>query len=286
MKCRGEGTHFVLSVYYMVCSQAPPLSSPEGEAWIIETCRGNSRVPEPTVPLLTDSPAVCSSPEGSEEMRGRGGGTVGVSKPRLPTLKTAPREWRWSVGALTGVTVKTPFLLWLKCCALISCQPLCVWSNYPFTGPRAHVFYSLAENWVALTQQAAPGGLGFRCPATPATSKPHQERAAHQALQPWAAAGPLRQLEAQPRLRLGTQGPGRPLPGWSVSCLPLGWPCFSPPDSKQASCGPSSKTCTQLGCFRGCLPFLSTASFSNVWSPPAASPSPGPTSVERLQLLL
>lgn len=105
-------------------------------------------------------------------MRGGGGGTVGTSKPRLPTLRAAPREWRWSVGALIGVTVTTPFLLWLKCWALISCQPLCVRSNYPFTGLQAHVFSGLTENWVALTERAAPGGLSFRCPAARARCPP------------------------------------------------------------------------------------------------------------------
>lgn len=70
------------------------------------------------------------------------------------------------MGVLVGVWVQTPFHLWLKCCALISCQP-----RHGPTGPQAHIFCGLIEDWVALMQRGHAGKLGFPLPHSPSHIK-------------------------------------------------------------------------------------------------------------------
>lgn len=124
------------------------------------------------------------------------------------------------MGVLVGVWVQTPFHLWLKCCALISCQP-----RHGPTGPQAHIFCGLIEDWVALMQRGHAGKLGFPLPHSPSHIKgaPAVGQGAPPPSPGQLQALPL-QLEApEPRVQ------GRALSNRSASYLLLGWPCLFPP---------------------------------------------------------
>ena len=88
--------------------------------------------------------------------------------------------------------------------------------------------------------------------------------------QPWAAAGPPAPAGGSPH-SVAPEPRAQGYPALLVCIPPVAWMVM--PLSKQAQFGPSPKTCTQLGCSRGCFCFFSWL-FLNGWFLSAMSVQP------------